>query len=212
MASRPEKVAAHFAVPDFNDAAYAARDDIPPTTPITVVALKRDGVTRGAARLRWGLIPHWSETDRPKHVLHVLKSETALYKFGHQLRHNRCLIPADGYFEWTGERGRKRKYRMAPRDGGLFAFAGVWDVWHGERAKVASCAFLTVGPNELVRPVADRMPVILAPESYAEWLDPATPVARVEALFRPYPAELMELADVTAERDEGPSLFAAEVA
>lgn len=212
MATRPEKIAAALAVPNFNEAAYASRHDIPPTSPITVVALKQDGVTRGNAQLRWGLIPHWSPTDKPKHVLHIIRCESALTKFGHQVRHNRCLIPAEGYFEWTGQPKRKRKYRIGPRDGGLFAFAGVWDVWQGDAAKIVSCAFLTVGSNELVRAVADRMPVILAPASYGEWLDPATPLPRVEALFRPYPPELMELTDVTAENDTGPSLFAAAVA
>ena len=209
-ASSAEKIAATFAVP--NLAAFEANDDIRPSTLIAVIALKQDGLTRGLARLRWGLVPHWSQTDKPKHVPINIRSESALDKFGHQVRHNRCLIPADGFFEWSGEKKKKRKYLISMRDGSPFAFAGVWDVWQGDKQKLVTCAFLTTGPNDLIRSYHDRMPVIVPPTSYGEWLDHGTPIARIETLFEPDPAELMRVVDVTTDgpgREDQPSLFAA---
>lgn len=209
MASRPEKIAAAFAVPDVPE--FPLNYDVRPSTPIAVIAIGKDGITRRMAFLPWGLVPHWSTTAKPKHVPINIRSETALFKFGDQVRHKRILIPADGFYEWSGEKKARRKYRIAMRDEKLLAFAGVWDLWEGDGRRLVTCAFLTTTPNELVKPYHDRMPVIVPPESYAEWLDPSTPLARVEALFHPYPADLMELADVTLEKDAGPSLFAAEV-
>lgn len=97
-----------------------------------------------------------------------------LYKFGEILREKRCFIPADGFYEWKTVDGKKRPCHFTMKDRRPFAFAGLWDLWVGDNQKLATCCLITITANDLVRPVHDRMPVIVPPESYGEWLDPET--------------------------------------
>src|SRR5262245_45405036 len=149
MASPVEKVAAHFAVPD--PPPLKARYNIAPSQPIAVVGLKADGQRRGIGLLRWGLVPSWADDPNkgPKPI--NVRSESVLKKFRDQLRYKRCIIPADGFYEWRADGPRKKPYRFGMKDGSIFGFAGVWDVWGaGTGNTVVTCALLTTTPNALV--------------------------------------------------------------
>lgn len=211
LAADPRTLARAFDLPDVPE--LGPRYNVAPSQVIAVVGLKPDGKRRGLARLRWGLVPHWArspdEGPRPCN----LRAETVGSKFGPLLRGRRCLIPADGFYEWVTAGRRKLPKRFTLASGGPFGFAGVWDVWGGGRDRLTTCAVLTTAANALVRPVHGRMPVIVPPDRYAEWLDPATPPDRLAALLRPYPAGGMRVAAaspaVNSVRNDGPELLAA---
>jgi putative SOS response-associated peptidase YedK len=160
------------------------------------------------ARFRWGLLCSWAESphERPQPI--NARAESVAYTFGENLREKRCLVPADGFFEWRTEGKRKRANYFSMLDGKPFAFAGLWDVWEGEETKIASACIVTTTPNELVRTVHDRMPVILPRENYAEWLAPETPVTRLLELLNPYPADVMRAREVgiavNSPKNDGP--------
>jgi putative SOS response-associated peptidase YedK len=171
----------------------APRYNIAPTQPVAAVRAGEAG--RELVRLRWGLVPPWSRDTKQAPI--NARSETAADKpmFRAALRKRRCLVPASGFYEWAALAGEKRKqpYCFRPRDERRpFAFAGLWERWEGPDGPVESCCILTTGANELVRPVHDRMPVILPRQHWAEWLDPALQEAGgVVPLLRPYPADAM---------------------
>jgi putative SOS response-associated peptidase YedK len=126
----------------------------------------------------------------------------------------RCLIPASGFYEWLPTGGKhKQPYHFHLKDGRPFAFAGLWAHWHGEGgAAVETCTIITTEANELVRPVHDRMPAILAPGDFTTWLDPRTPAVQLHGLLRRYPAGEMA-ADpaspyVNSPRNQGPQCLA----
>jgi putative SOS response-associated peptidase YedK len=145
-----------------------------------------------------GLVPHWSNDSKPKVRPINVRAESVMFKVTDQLRHKRCLIPATGFYEWRSVEGKKRPCHFSLKDGHPFGFAGLWDVWRGEgnEQPLVTCCLITTHANDLVSPVHDRMPVILARESYAEWLDPETPEARLVCLLRPYPADEMQVSEV----------------
>jgi putative SOS response-associated peptidase YedK len=116
---------------------------------------------------------------------------TGLPTFAYSFREKRCLIPADGFFEWVAEGRKKRARHFTLTDRAVFAFAGLWDVWTGEAEKLVTTCMVTTTANELVRLAHDRMPVILAHDRYAEWLDPETTESRLKELLVPYPADRM---------------------
>jgi putative SOS response-associated peptidase YedK len=202
----PEAVAGEFGLPAVPS--LRARYNVAPRQLVAAVGLGKDRVTRGLVHLRWGLVPYWvnnpDEGPRPINA----RAETVAWKFGEQLREKRCLIPADGFFEWRAEGKKKRGQHFTRADGGLFAFAGLWDVWSGEDEKLVTACMLTTTPNDLVGAVHDRMPVILPRESYAEWLDPDTPESRLKGLLVPYPADLMTATAVgpavNSPKNDGP--------
>jgi putative SOS response-associated peptidase YedK len=111
--------------------ALARRYNIAPSQTVAVIGLKGDGVTRGLALLGWGLVPSWSNTGNPKVKPINVRGESVMVKFGEQLGQKRCLIPATGFYEWATVEGKKGARRFTMRDGRLFAFAGLWDLWRG---------------------------------------------------------------------------------
>jgi putative SOS response-associated peptidase YedK len=137
---------------------------------------------------------------------------TDMPTFRAAFRSRRCLIPASGYYEWKHEGKAKQPYFIRPRDGGLFAFAGLWDVWSKGEAPVESCSIITTTANEAIRHLHERTPVILLPELFATWLDPLTPPAALHELLRPCPAERIALRPVGPGvgnvRNDGPELVA----
>ncbi len=171
---------------------YRPRYNIASTQPVTVV-LGAEG--RRAASFRWGLIPYWAKDPRIGQKLINARAETVAVKpsFRHSLRRRRCLVPADGFYEWRAHNGRKQPFRVVLAAGGVFAFAGLWDRWTSpEGEEVYSCTILTTDANDRIRPIHDRMPVILPPEDYDLWLDPG--VQEPEAvlpLLRPAPDDLL---------------------
>ncbi|MCH8235653.1 MAG: SOS response-associated peptidase [Chloroflexi bacterium] len=184
-----------FRVQVTGDSPPAPRFNIAPTQTIWTIT-NEDG-TRRAEQMRWGLIPAWAKSaSQVRSSFNARDDKVAtsgLWK--RPLARTRCLIPADGFYEWTGPRNARRPQLIRLKGGGLLAFAGLFDTWH-DRATgevVRSCAIVTTGPNALMEPIHDRMPVILDAEAEALWLDPATEDPdRLTSLLRPYPSEEME--------------------
>ena len=194
-----DEIASHFEAPD--PPLLTPRYNVAPSQVIAVVGLKPDGTTRGIALLKWGLVPNWSEnSDKGPRPVNV-RAESIVWKFGEQLREKRCLIPASGFYEWRTVGGKKRACHFTMKSGEVFAFAGLWDPWVGESRKLLTCTTITTGPNDLVRTVHDRMPVIIPKENYAEWLDHGTSEKRLLELLKPYPAEEMTVAEASAAVD-----------
>lgn len=150
---------------------------------------------------RWGLVPRWAADPSIGHRLVNARAESAAEKpsFREALRERRCLIPADGFYEWKGARAPKTPMYARLRSGAPFAFAGLWERWRAPDAPpLYSCVILTTAANALLAPVHDRMPVILPRTAYAEWLDPRPrPATELAALLAPFPADLMEVYEVS---------------
>lgn len=185
------RVADSFGVADVP--LFAPRYNIAPTQP--VVAVRADpGGGRAALLLRWGLVPHWADDPAIGNRLINARAETVAEKpsFRAALKSRRCLIPADGFYEWQKLGKLKQPYLIGVGDGGPFAFAGLWEDWKRDGEIIESCTILTTAANELMRPLHERMPVILKPEDHDLWLDPGVKeAARVLPLLRPYPAAEM---------------------
>jgi len=151
---------------------------------------------REAVLLKWGLVPHWAKDPAIGNRLINARAESAASKpaFNTALRRRRCLIPADGFYEWQATGKGKQPYYIRLRGDELFAIAGLWDRWEGpDGSYLETCTLLTTEPNELVAAIHNRMPVILRPEEYAVWLDPhVSDPARLLPLCRPLPAGQME--------------------
>jgi putative SOS response-associated peptidase YedK len=112
--------------------------------------------------------------------------------FAESFRERRCLVPSDGFYEWAAEGGKKVAYHFRPWDGGMLAFAGVWDRWDGPSGPTLSCAILTTKAVDPIRQYHDRMPLILPPERWGTWLDPGTRVAELTPLLAPPAAGFLE--------------------
>lgn len=147
------------------------------------------------ARLRWGLIPAWAKEPSIGYKMINARSESVITKpsFSEPLRTGRCLIPSDGFYEWKREGKLKLPFCFTLADESIFAFAGLWDRWRSPQGDlIESCTILTIRPNELVQDIHDRMPVILTPEAYEQWLNPEfNKVAELQTLLKPHPAEKM---------------------
>ncbi len=186
--------------------------NVAPTMPIPVVRLGAKGYE--LVPMRWGLVPSWSETANPKFSAFNARVETAAVKraFRESFRRRRCVIPVSGFFEWRVESGRKQPYFITAADGEGLALAGLWDEWRGEGKILLSCTILVGPPNELVAPLHDRMPVILKEENIRPWLDPQTPIARLQNLLSPLPSADLQAFPVSAKvnsvRNDSPDLIA----
>jgi putative SOS response-associated peptidase YedK len=160
-----------------------------------VATLWRPPSASRALRLRrWGLVPHWARDVRIGSRLVNARAETAAEKpaFREALRLRRCLVPADGFYEWAGAgRGPRQPYHIAFADRKLFAIAGLFERWRAEAGEwLESCVLLTVAANEQIRPLHDRMPAILPRPDWEAWLDPELrDPARVGALLKPWAGE-----------------------
>jgi putative SOS response-associated peptidase YedK len=162
------------------------RYNVAPTQDAPVIRM-RDG-DRELAMLRWGLVPSWSQGPDSRFSMINARAETVANKpaFRAAFRARRCLVPADGFYEWTPAKGGKQPYRITLKDGGLFALAGLWEHWAGKDETIDSFTIVVTEANELLAPIHDRMPVILAPDEYEAWLRGEPRDAA--ALLDPYPA------------------------
>lgn len=176
---------------------FTPRFNIAPTQPVAAVRLRAEGdpPQREMVWLHWGLIPSWAKDPKIGARMINARSETAAERpaFRAAFRRRRCLVVADGFYEWQRRGGRKQPYFIRMRDDRPLAFAGLWEHWEGpDGTVISSCTLLTTGPNQLVEPIHNRMPVILGGEDYGRWLDPAVeqpgPLA---SLLRPYPSDAM---------------------
>jgi putative SOS response-associated peptidase YedK len=171
------------------------RYNIAPSEAIAAIRLPEPQAGHRLDLLRWGLVPPWAkEPDVGARMINA-RSETAATNpaFRTAFRRRRCLVPADGFYEWQRLERRKQPFYIRMRDGLPFAFAGLWEHWEGPQGDaLETCTILTTEPSELVRPVHDRMPVILDPQDWDLWLDPTMhEPERLQSLLRPYPAEKM---------------------
>jgi putative SOS response-associated peptidase YedK len=145
--------------------------------------------------MRWGLVPSWAKNMSGAARMINARSETAATTpaFRDAMKSRRCLVPADGFYEWQRIGKAKQPYCFEIVDGKLFAFAGLWDRWKDPSGNwIKSCSILTTTPNSVTSAVHDRMPVILDPNSYDLWLDPAmTNMDAASDLLKPYDARLM---------------------
>ncbi len=169
----------------------APRYNIAPTQPVAVVRVAEGA--RELVQLRWGLIPPWAKDAKVAPI--NARSDTVADKptFRHAFRKRRCLVPADGFYEWKATGGKhKQPYCFRLTDDRPFAFAGLWERWTAPDGPVESCAILTTEANERVRPVHDRMPVMLDAADFGRWLEPVEQdAAALAGLLRPYPSERM---------------------
>lgn len=177
--------------------AWSPRYNIAPTQEVLAVLKTCESSSRRPRLLRWGLVPPWADDPRIGNRLINARAETVATKpaFRRAFRECRCLILANGFYEWQRQGRRKQPFCIRMRDGRPFAFAGLWEHWDApDGSPVESCTIITTTPNDLIGQIHNRMPVILAPEDYDLWLEPAVQeVQRIQSLLRPYPAE-----DITA--------------
>ena len=172
---------------------FIPRYNIAPTQDVLVVRSPAE-----AELFHWGLIPSWSK--EPKGIINA-RSETLETKasFSESFQRRRCLVLADGFYEWQ-RTGRARKaFYFQMKDGSPFAFAGIWDRWRNGNTRINSCAIITTDANEVLQPVHDRMPVILRPENYDGWLDPRANSTELKRLLKPYPEEEMKSHPVSSQ-------------
>ncbi len=191
-----DAAALQAAFPDFGiPEGWRPRYNIAPGGPVLVVP---NTVPPRATFFVWGLIPAWARPDaRGRYRQFVnARAETAGQKpaFRAALRRRRCLVLADGFYEWHGPKGRRQPWRFTRRDGQPFALAGIWERhWTADGSELLTCAVLTTEANEVVRPVHHRMPVIVPPEAYDLWLRAdEVPPDRLAPLWTPYPAAAMQ--------------------
>jgi putative SOS response-associated peptidase YedK len=192
LASPTERLAEEFGV-DAASIELAPNYNVAPTQ--QVAAVVDEGGQRRLEVLRWGLIPPWADDPGIGSRMINARSETAPGKpsFRRAFRERRCLIPADGFYEWQRTNGAKQPYYIHMEEGRPFAFAGLWESWSkGGEGEVRTCTILTTGANALVGEVHDRMPVILAHDAYDVWLDPASERDELTGLLAPYPVDEME--------------------
>ncbi len=203
LRASPSVIAAQFGI--FEIPALTARFNIAPTQQVPVVRLQPgqvDGGHRELVLLRWGLVPGWATDATIGNRLINARAETAAEKpaFRSAMRSRRCLMVADGFYEWQKTGRARQPYFIRLRDDRPFGFAGLWESWQRpDRVPLETCTLLTTDANELVRPIHDRMPVILAPDSYAAWLDPSNTDPRaLRPLLAPFPSAAMEAYPVSS--------------
>jgi putative SOS response-associated peptidase YedK len=187
-----EELARLFGFPERPN--LAPRYNVAPTDPCPVV---RAGPA--LAILRWGFLPFWAKHLREGARSINVRAETVATNrgFAPAFAARRCLVPADGFYEWKTEGKLKQPWFVAAADGAPIAFAGIWERWRPpEGDPVESFAILTTRANALLAQLHDRMPVVLAPDAWSAWLDPATPPARLAALLAPAPEESLVMHEV----------------
>jgi len=165
-----------------------------------VPAIISDGERNRIGELRWGLVPSWAEDDKSGFKMINARKETLTDKpsFRGLLERKRCLIPADGYYEWKAGGTRKQPMRITLRDEGLFAMAGLYDTWvDADGRKVSTCTIITTTANALTVDIHERMPVILRREDEMRWLDRSKHGAQLLPLLAPYPASEMRVYPVS---------------
>jgi putative SOS response-associated peptidase YedK len=178
--------------------AVSPRYNIAPMQDVPVVRATRSG-ERELAQVRWGLVPRWAKDPSIGARMINARAETLQTKpaFRNALKWHRCLLPADGFYEWKAMAGGgKQPYRIGMKDGVLFALAALSERWLSPDGEVLdTCTIVTTPANALLQPLHDRMPLIIAPEDYARWLDRA--VEDVTDLLSPYPADAMNFYPVS---------------
>lgn len=196
-----ETLAAFFGVEEIKD--LDTRFNIAPTQNVVAVIKNQNSDRLEICHLHWGLIPSWAKDTSMAAKLINARAETVAEKpaFRVAFKHRRCLIAADGFFEWQKQGTKKQPFYFRVKDGEPFAFAGLWERWSSPDGKeIDSCTILTTTANELVQPVHERMPMILSPEDDDLWLNPQISTdEQLQPLLKPYPAAAMTVYPVSTK-------------
>ena len=177
----------------FND--DSPRYNIAPTQPVAAVRADPNTGMREGVELRWGLIPSWAKDPKIGSRMINARCETVAEKPAYRaaFKRRRCLILADGFYEWQKVGKEKIPHYMTLRDEQPFCFAGLWERWNQGDQQIESCTVITTEGNELMQPIHDRMPVILSPDDFDMWLDPTFQNRPpLEQLLKPLPHDLMK--------------------
>lgn len=192
---------------------YTPRYNLAPGQKALVVA--SGGKGRRGAMMRWGLVPSWAQEEKAGYRMINARAEGIESKPGFRgpLKRSRCLVPADGFYEWARRPGGRQPFRLVRRDRQLFALAGLWDTWPDPRGgELKSFAIITIPANRVVGAIHERMPAMLAPQDEAPWLDHhLSDPAQLRQMLRPYPDDLLEAYPVSTRVNspahEGPELI-----
>ncbi|MDR3727136.1 MAG: SOS response-associated peptidase [Terracidiphilus sp.] len=181
----------------FDNCYFAPSYNVAPQSFQPVVRLSPDTGERELAVMRWGLVPFWAKDAKMAFNTINAKAEaiTASPAFREAMKRRRCLVPADWFYEWKKlDAKAKQPYAISMKDAELFAFAGLWDKWKDKATgqTLETYTVITTDPNDLMKPIHDRMPVILRRQDYERWLSPGDPTHPPVDLLRPYPAEEMK--------------------
>ena len=186
LTSAPAAIAQHFGVQVPLD--FAPRYNIAPTQPVLALMRRRSGEV-ALGELRWGLVPHWAKDPSVGSRMINARAESLAEKpaYREAFERRRCLVLADGFYEWMATRYGKQPMHVRPPEGHPFAFAGLWERWRGEDGEpLYTCAIVTTDASEQIRGVHDRMPVMLGLEAASKWLDAAASEGELSELLRPY--------------------------
>jgi putative SOS response-associated peptidase YedK len=204
VSKRKQLVEEHFhAVPEEDDDDdWKPRYNVAPTQPVPAIRQNPKEPVRELCLLRWGLIPAWAKdaSEAAKRINARSEYARTLPVFRDALKFRRCLIPADGFYEWKKNGAAKQPYCFEVNNGELFAFAGIWERWKNPSGEwIKTCSILTTTPNAVTSVIHDRMPVILDPDDYDLWLDPGMQDTTVASeLLKPFDAGLMRCYPVSA--------------
>lgn len=187
----PEVIAEQFQLKE--RPLFTARYNIAPSQSVVAIRIAPESSTRTCIMLRWGLIPSWAKDTKIGAQCINAKAETVAEKpaFRAAFKKRRCLVLADGFFEWQVHGTRKQPMWIGLKTKLPFAFAGLWEHWQPpEGESIETCTIITTEANDLMKPLHARMPVILSPSSYDHWLDPGfADIAMLNSFLRPYPSE-----------------------
>ena len=198
ISNAPAAIREMFRYPEVPN--FPPRYNVAPTQPVPVVRMWEG--QRQFALVRWGLIPAWVKDPKAFSLLINARSDSVIDKpsFANAMKRRRCLFPADGFYEWMTQGGRRQPYAILPRDGGPIAFAGLWEAWMGPNGEeMETAAIVTTVANRTLHPIHKRMPVVIPPAAFEMWLD-CVNVDAVEAtsLLMPAPEEFFEPRRISA--------------
>jgi putative SOS response-associated peptidase YedK len=199
LRAKPAAVAEEFDLPEVPS--FTPRFNVAPTQSVAVVRFDPEEDARRLDALRWGLVPFWADDPGIGNRMINARADTVATKpaFRHAFKSKRCLIVADGFYEWQKRDGGKQPYFIHMRDDCPFAFAGLWDLWTKGDEPLSTCTIITTNANDLMTTIHERMPVIIPRSAYEVWLDPDVKDAkRLEPLLMPYPDDQMEAYPVSS--------------
>ncbi len=199
LATPREQLVAHFRLQ--HAAALEARYNIAPSQAVAAVR-ESCGHGRELVMLQWGLVPHWVKDPSSGNRMINARAETLAQKPSFRVAYarRRCLLPADGFYEWKASNGAKQPYFIRAKNPGPLAFAGLWERWDSQTTVIESCTIITTSANSLLRPLHERMPVILDEEDYDRWLDVSNNDHRtLQPLLRPYDPEALLVYPVSTQ-------------
>ena len=205
----PRTIQEHFCLPE--SITLPPRYNIAPSQNVAAVRMMPGKSVRQMVMLHWGLIPHWAKDMKIGYRMINARAETLLQKpsFKAPYKKRRCLIPADGFYEWLHTGKSKIPYYIQLKKGAVFGLAGLWESWNSpDGDHVESCTIITAEANRLIRTIHDRMPVIISPDRYETWLQDSAELQMMQQILTPYPAEEMRMhrvgPEVNSPRNDSP--------